>query len=86
MHTDGKAQNSFISGFTTMGQRMTRRQVDEGLELYAQKDYDAAIKKWTTALQKLKDDRLRFATLGYLVSASRDSGRYKDYLDVVDSF
>jgi tetratricopeptide (TPR) repeat protein len=63
-----------------MGQRMTRRQVDEGLELYAQKDYDAAIKKWTTALQKMKDNRLRFSTLGHLASASRDRGKNKDYL------
>ena len=63
-----------------MGQRMTRRQVDEGLELYAQKNYDAAIKKWTTALQKMKDSRLRFSTLGHLASASRDRGRNKDYL------
>jgi tetratricopeptide (TPR) repeat protein len=59
---------------------MTRRQVDEGLELYAEKNYDAAIKKWTTALPKMKDNRLRFATLGYLASASRDRGRNKDYL------
>jgi tetratricopeptide (TPR) repeat protein len=63
-----------------MGQRMTRRQVDEGLELYAQKNYDAAIKKWTTALPKMKDNRLRFATLGHLALASRDCGRNKDYL------
>ncbi|CAF0765815.1 unnamed protein product [Rotaria sordida] len=63
-----------------MGQRMTRRQVDEGLELYAQKNYDAAIKKWTTALPKMKDNRLRFSTLGHLASASRDRGRNKDYL------
>jgi len=63
-----------------MGQRMIRRQVDEGLELYAEKNYDAAIKKWTIALQKMKDNRLRFSTLGYLASASRDRGRNKDYL------
>ncbi|CAF0943520.1 unnamed protein product [Adineta steineri] len=63
-----------------MGQRMTRRQVAEGLELYAEKDYDAAIKKWTTALPKMKDSRLRFSTLGYLALASRDRGRNKDYL------
>lgn len=63
-----------------MGQRMTRRQVDEGLELYAQKNYDAAIKKWTTALQKMKDTRLRFSTLGHLAAASRDRGKNKDYL------
>ena len=63
-----------------MGQRMTRRQVDEGLELYAQKNYDAAIKKWTTALQKMKDNRLRFSTLGHLAAASRDRGKHKDYL------
>jgi tetratricopeptide (TPR) repeat protein len=59
---------------------MTRRQVDEGLELYAQKDYEAAIKKWTTALQKMKDNRLRFSTLGHLAAASRDRGKNKDYL------
>lgn len=63
-----------------MGQRMTRRQVDEGLELYAQKNYDGAIKKWTTALQKMKDNRLRFSTLGHLAAASRDRGKNKDYL------
>ena len=63
-----------------MGQRMTRRQVDEGLELYAEKNYEAAIKKWTMALPKMKDNRLRFATLGHLASASRDRGRHKDYL------
>lgn len=63
-----------------MGQRMTRRQVAEGLELYAEKNYDGAIKKWTTALPKMKDSRLRFATLGYLALASRDRGRNKDYL------
>jgi len=63
-----------------MGQRMIRRQVDEGLDLYAEKDYDAAIKKWTIALQKMKDNRLRFSTLDYLASASRDRGRNKDYL------
>lgn len=63
-----------------MGQRMTRRQVEEGLELYAEKNYDAAIKKWTTALPKMKDNRLRFATLGHLAAASRDRGRNKDYL------
>ncbi|CAF1033978.1 unnamed protein product [Adineta ricciae] len=63
-----------------MGQRMTRRQVDEGLELYAGKNYDAAIKKWTISLQKMKDNRLRFSTLGYLAAASRDRGRNKDYL------
>lgn len=63
-----------------MGQRMTRRQVEEGLELYAEKNYDAAIKKWTTALPKMKDNRLRFSTLGYLATASRDRGRNKDYL------
>jgi tetratricopeptide (TPR) repeat protein len=28
----------------------------------------------------MKDNRLRFSTLGYLASASRDSGRNKDYL------
>jgi tetratricopeptide (TPR) repeat protein len=63
-----------------MGQRVTRRQVGEGLDLYAEKNYDAAIKKWTIALQKMKDNRLRFSTLGYLASASRDRGRNKDYL------
>ncbi|UJR09175.1 hypothetical protein I4U23_013423 [Adineta vaga] len=63
-----------------MGQRVTRRQVDEGLELYANKNYDAAIKKWTVSLQKMKDNRLRFSTLGYLAAASRDRGRNKDYL------
>ena len=63
-----------------MGQRMTRRQVEEGLELYAEKNYDAAIKKWITALQKMKDSRLRFTTLGHLAVASRDRGRNKDYL------
>jgi len=63
-----------------MGQRMIRRQVDEGLDLYAEKNYDAAIKKWTMSLQKMKDNRLRFSTLGYLASASRDRGRNKDYL------
>jgi tetratricopeptide (TPR) repeat protein len=63
-----------------MGQRMIRRQVDEGLDLYAVKNYDAAIKKWTIALQKMKDNRLRFSTLGYLAAASRDRGRNKDYL------
>jgi tetratricopeptide (TPR) repeat protein len=63
-----------------MGQRMIRRQVDEGVELYTIKNYDAAIKKWTIALQKMKDNRLRFSTLGYLASASRDRGRNKDYL------
>lgn len=63
-----------------MGQRMIRRQVDEGLDLYTEKNYDAAIKKWTIALQKMKDNRLRFSTLGYLASASRDRGRNKDYL------
>ncbi|CAF1092748.1 unnamed protein product [Adineta steineri] len=63
-----------------MGQRMIRRQVDEGLELYAEKNYDAAIKKWTISLQKMKDNRLRFSTLGYLAAASRDRGRNKDYL------
>src|SRR5438105_391672 len=34
-----------------MGQRMIRRQVNEGLDLYAEKNYDAAIKKWTISLQ-----------------------------------
>ena len=63
-----------------MGQRMIRRQVDEGLELYAEKNYDAAIKKWTTALPKMKDNRLRFSTLGHLAAASRDRGKHKDYL------
>lgn len=63
-----------------MGQRMIRRQVDEGLDLYAEKNYDAAIKKWTISLQKMKDNRLRFSTLGYLATASRDRGRNKDYL------
>jgi tetratricopeptide (TPR) repeat protein len=63
-----------------MGQRMIRRQVDEGLDLYAEKNYDAAIKKWIMSLQKMKDNRLRFSTLGYLASASRDRGRNKDYL------
>ena len=62
-----------------MGQRMIRRQVDEGLDLYAEKNYDAAIKKWTISLQKMKDNRLRFSTLGYLATASRDRGRNKDY-------
>lgn len=59
---------------------MTRRQVDEGLALYESKNYDAAIKKWTISLQKMKDNRLRFSTLGYLAAASRDRGRNKDYL------
>lgn len=63
-----------------MGQRMARRQVNEGLQLYEEKNYDGAIKKWTTALPKMKDARLRFITLGYLASASRDRGRNKDYL------
>ena len=63
-----------------MGQRMTRRHVDEGLQLYAEKNYDGAIKKWTIALQKMKDNRLRFSTLGHLAIASRDRGRNKDYL------
>jgi tetratricopeptide (TPR) repeat protein len=59
---------------------MIRRQVDEGVDLYAEKNYDAAIKKWTISLQKMKDNRLRFSTLGYLALASRDRGRNKDYL------
>jgi tetratricopeptide (TPR) repeat protein len=63
-----------------MGQRMIRRQVNEGLELYAQRNYDAAMKKWTIALQKMNDNRLRFSTLGYLALASRDRGGNKDYL------
>lgn len=63
-----------------MGQRMIRRQVDEGLQLYTEKNYENAIKKWTVALQKMKDNRLRFLTLNYLALASRDRGRNKDYL------
>ena len=57
-----------------MGQKMIRRQVDEGLQFYTDKNYDNAIKKWTIALQKMKDNRLRFSTLGYLALASRDRG------------
>ncbi|CAF2525940.1 unnamed protein product [Rotaria sp. Silwood2] len=63
-----------------MGQLMIRRQVEEGLNLYEEKNYDAAIKKWTISLQKMKNNRLRFSTLGHLASASRDRGRNKDYL------
>ncbi|CAF4259874.1 unnamed protein product [Rotaria magnacalcarata] len=63
-----------------MGQRMIRHQVEEGLSLYDEKNYDAAIKKWTIALQKMKNNRLRFTTLGHLAAASRDRGRNKDYL------
>lgn len=63
-----------------MGQRMIRRQVDEGIDLYEEKNYDAAIKKWTVSLQKMKNNRLRFTTLGHLATASRDRGRNKDYL------
>ncbi|CAF1222892.1 unnamed protein product [Didymodactylos carnosus] len=59
---------------------MVKRQVDEGLVLYTQNNYEDAIKKWKTALHKMKDNRLRFTTLGYIASACRDRGRNRDYL------
>ena len=73
-------ESVFKTSIFIMGQCMIRRQVDEGLCLYEATDYDAAIKKWTISLQKMKSNRLRFSTLGHLASASRDCGRNKDYL------
>ncbi|CAF0904635.1 unnamed protein product [Didymodactylos carnosus] len=63
-----------------MGQRMVKRQVNEGLVLYTQKNYEDAIKKWKTAIHKMKDKHLKFTTLGYIASACRDRGRNRDYL------
>lgn len=63
-----------------MGQRLVRREVNEGLRLYQQQHHEGAIRKWKRALHKMKHRGDRFVTLGYLALAHGDCGKHRDML------
>jgi len=64
-----------------MGQHLARRDIREGLRLYAQQQPAAAVKKWRRALQSLAgSEELQFRTLAYLVSVHSDTGHFRDML------
>lgn len=63
-----------------MGQTWERRSVDEGLRLYGQGEYEAAVKQWKRALHRVRSRNVRFATLGYLATAHGDCGKLRDML------
>ena len=63
-----------------MGQRLARREVEDGLRLYTRQEYDAAVRKWKRALHRIHSRRDKFALLGYLASAHCDCGKYRDML------
>jgi tetratricopeptide (TPR) repeat protein len=63
-----------------MGQRLARREVDEGLRLYQEQRHDGAIRKWKRALHKMSHRGDRFVTLGYLALAHGDCGKHRDML------
>ena len=63
-----------------MGQTLERRYVDDGLRLYGEHQYDAAVRKWKRALHRVRNKQVRFATLGYLATAHGDAGKLRDML------
>ena len=63
-----------------MGQRIAKKDVDEGLRLYNHHQFADAIRIWRHALRKLAGRRDRFTTLGYLSCAHGDWGKYRDML------
>ncbi|KAK2162919.1 hypothetical protein NP493_1496g00021 [Ridgeia piscesae] len=63
-----------------MGQRLARREIEDGLQLYHQQNHEAAIRKWKRALHRISGRRDRFVALGYLAAAHGDCGKYRDML------
>lgn len=66
--------------FEAMGQRIAKKDLEEGLRLYNQQQFPEAVKLWKRALRKLAGRKDRFAALGYLTTAHGDWGKYRDML------
>lgn len=64
-----------------MGQKIVKRNVEKGRRLYNEQRYDDSIKEWTEALKKMKRADDKFSTLGYIIMALHDMGKYRTMLD-----
>lgn len=63
-----------------MGQKLARKEVEDGLKLYSQQNCEEAVRKWKRALHKVRSPKDKFTTLGYLAAAHCDWGKYRDML------
>jgi len=52
-------------------------QVEQGLRLYNQHKQQAAVRKWRSALKRIRKRDDKFALLGYLYQAYMDWGKYR---------
>jgi hypothetical protein len=52
-------------------------QVEQGLRLYNQHKQQAAVRKWRSALKRIRKREDKFGLLGYLYQAYMDWGKYR---------
>ncbi|KAJ9578538.1 hypothetical protein L9F63_005267, partial [Diploptera punctata] len=62
-------------------QQLARRRVEQGLRLYNQHKQQAAVRKWRSALKRIRKRDDKFALLGYLYQAYMDWGKYREALE-----
>ncbi|KAK6633700.1 hypothetical protein RUM44_004307 [Polyplax serrata] len=58
-----------------------KRRIEQGLKLYNQHKQQAAVRKWKSALKRIRKRDDKFLLLGYLFQAYMDWGKYRDSLD-----
>lgn len=52
-------------------------QIEQGLKLYNQHKQQAAVRKWKSALKRIRKREDKFLLLGYLFQAYMDWGKYR---------
>ncbi|EEB16454.1 43 kDa receptor-associated protein of the synapse, putative [Pediculus humanus corporis] len=55
--------------------------IEQGLKLYNQHKQQAAVRKWKSALKRIRKRDDKFLLLGYLFQAYMDWGKYRDSID-----
>lgn len=73
--TDG-VQHSCSLKYASVAMRFVV-QVEQGLRLYNQHKQQAAVRKWRSALKRIRKRDDKFALLGYLYQAYMDWGKYR---------
>lgn len=60
---------------------LSNPQIDRGLRLYEQRNQNAAVRTWRSALKTANRREDRFALLGYLYQAHIDWGKYREAIE-----
>ncbi|XP_049767872.1 43 kDa receptor-associated protein of the synapse homolog [Schistocerca cancellata] len=61
--------------------QLARRKVEQGLRLYNQHKQQAAVRKWRSALKRMRRRDDKFTLLGYLYQAYMDWGKYRESVE-----